>query len=71
MSTKEKDDICKSNVGEATKANPTLPFTLSASLHEEDLEKQRQKRKDSAKEIPEDANDDRKKCVDDGDKAEY
>lgn len=51
------------------KANPTKS-TLDAIEHEADLEAQRQKRKDSAVEIANPANDARKAGIDNGSKAE-
>lgn len=65
----KKDDICKKETGQLASANPTHA-TLDAVEHEQDLEAQRLKRKDSAVEIANPANDARKSASDNGDKTE-
>jgi predicted phage gp36 major capsid-like protein len=70
MTENKKDDICKSDVGTAFSALPTKS-TLDAVEHATDLMNQRKKRAESAVEIPNEANTERKAGTDDGDKEEY
>lgn len=61
------EDITKKMTGAAVKANPTHS-TLDAVDHEQDLEQQRQIRKDSANPVFNNANFARKTCTDNGNK---